>query len=240
MLPYGTMEGQAIMIERHIGILEQAASTMASSSEQAREETQTRASVFLRLKETDPVPRELAWQAFYDRYAPLIAGYARSKGATPQQADEIVQDVMLGFFSASPRFVYNPAAGRFRGYLRVCVGRALKRLRDADRSGRLPSVSLDDIDIPDAKADDPADVGLWDELWERERLGRILAEAREHYHRKGRTETFLAFERNVLFGEPAAMVAQELGMSPASVHVAKMRVTRRLAALKTRLIEEEG
>jgi hypothetical protein len=57
---------------------------------------------------------------------------------------------------------------------------------------------------------------------------------REHYRRKGKTETFLAFERNMLFGEPAAKVAEELGMSPASVHVAKMRVTRRLTALRSR------
>src|SRR5215211_372973 len=103
------------------------------SQQNAGTDMATRASVFLRLKETDPAPRELAWQAFHDRYAPMIHGYARRKGATPQQAEDIVQDVMLGFFSASPRFVYNPSVVRFRGYLRVCVHRALKRNRDDQR-----------------------------------------------------------------------------------------------------------
>src|SRR5687768_7409466 len=151
----------------------------------------TRASVFLRLKETDAAPRELAWQAFHDRYAPMIAGYARRKGATPQQAEDIVQDVMLGFFSASPRFVYNPAVGRFRGYLCVCVHRALKRIRDAQRgpTSSASSISVDDLDVEDAKAENPADLGLWNDLWERQQLNRILAETREHYRRKGKVET---------------------------------------------------
>lgn len=202
----------------------------------------TRASVFLRLKETDPAPRELAWQAFHDRYAPMIASYARRKGATPQQAEDIVQDVMLGFFSASPRFVYNPAVGRFRGYLRVCVHRALKRIRDAQRSPTTSasSMPIDELDVADEKAIDPADAGLWDDLWERQQLNRILAEVREHYRRKGKVETFLAFERNVLFNEPAPKVAEDLGISVPSVHMAKLRVTRRLAAAKQQLIDEEG
>ena len=202
----------------------------------------TRASVFLRLKDTDAAPRELAWQAFHDRYAPMIAGYARRKGATPQQAEDIVQDVMLGFFSASPRFVYNPTTGRFRGYLRVCVHRALKRIRDAQR-GPMPSVSsqsIDELQIADERAENPADLGLWDDLWERQQLNRILAETREHYRRKGKVETFLAFERNVLFNEPATKVAGELGISIPSVHMAKLRVTQRLSALRKQLIDEEG
>ena len=216
--------------------------TKQSSSPTAGGDMTTRASVFLRLKDTDAAPRELAWQAFHDRYAPMIAGYARRKGATPQQAEDIVQDVMLGFFSASPRFVYNPTTGRFRGYLRVCVHRALKRIRDAQR-GPMPSVSsqsIDELQIADERAENPADLGLWDDLWERQQLNRILAETREHYRRKGKIETFLAFERNVLFNEPATKVAGELGISIPSVHMAKLRVTQRLSALRKQLIDEEG
>ena len=213
-----------------------------SSEPQSSGDMTTRASVFLRLKETDPAPRELAWQAFHDRYAPMIHGYARRKGATPQQAEDIVQDVMLGFFSASPRFVYNPAVGRFRGYLRVCVHRALKKIRDAQRgaSASSASMSVEELNLPDDKAENPADLGLWDDLWERQQLNRILAEVREHYRSKGKIETFLAFERNVLFNEPAPKVAGDLGLSVASVHMAKIRVTQRLASLRKQIIDEEG
>ena len=62
---------------------------------------QTRPSIFLRLKQSEAAPRELAWRQFYDRYGPVIANYARRKGANQQQADEVVQDVITGFFAAS-------------------------------------------------------------------------------------------------------------------------------------------
>src|SRR5262245_40988191 len=91
-------------------------------------ETSTRASIFFKLRASDRAPRELAWRQFYERYAPVILGYAQKKGATRQQADEVVQDVICGFFSVSPRFVYDPSRGRFRAYLKACAGRALGRI----------------------------------------------------------------------------------------------------------------
>src|SRR6185436_20951609 len=90
-------------------------------------ETATRASIFIKLKTSDAQPRELAWRQFYQRYAPVISSYAYRNGANRQQAEEVVQDVICGFFEASPRFVYDPSRGRFRAYLRACVGRALQR-----------------------------------------------------------------------------------------------------------------
>jgi RNA polymerase sigma-70 factor, ECF subfamily len=206
----------------------------------AYQDMTTRPSVFMKLKATDPAPRELAWQEFYDRYAPLIASYARRKGVVGQQADEIVQDVMLGFFAASPKFVYDPNRGHFRGYLRTCVGRALRRQREGDAKHRVRAIPLDEIDVQDQRAEDPADLKLWDDLWERQQLHRILDEVREHYRRKGRIETFLAFERNVLFGESPEAIAADLGISVPSVHMAKMRVTRRLSEKKAKMSEEEG
>src|SRR5688572_472420 len=197
----------------------------------------TRPSVFVRLKGDDAQPRELAWQEFYERYAPLIAGYARRQGVTAEQAEETVQDVMMGFFAASPKFVYDPSRGHFRSYLRTCVRRALRRLREGDRAHRTGDVPLDEIDVADPRADESADARLWDDLWERQRLHRILDHVREHYRRKGRVETFLAFERNVLFGEAPEKIAADLGISVASVHMAKMRVTRRLAEEKTKFAE---
>src|SRR5688500_18194515 len=200
----------------------------------------TRPSVFVRLKATDAQPRELAWQEFYERYAPLIAGYARRQGTGAEQAEEVVQDVMLGFFAASPKFVYDPSRGQFRSYLRTCVRRALRRLREGDAAHRTGAVPLDEIDVPDERGDaDSADARLWDDLWERQRLHRTLDLVREHYRRKGRVETFLAFERNVLFGEPVDKIAHDLGISTASVHMAKMRVTRRLAEERAKFGDEE-
>src|SRR5687767_9982621 len=89
----------------------------------------TSATLLLRIKQTDPEPRQLAWREFHARYVPIIAGFARNMHAEPQDVDDIVQDVLLGFYAKAPTFVYDPNKGRFRGFLKVCTLRALlKRL----------------------------------------------------------------------------------------------------------------
>jgi RNA polymerase sigma-70 factor, ECF subfamily len=198
-------------------------------------ETATRSSLFLRLNKSDPAPREVAWRQFYDRYAPVILGYARQKGATPQRAEEIVQDVIGGFFQASPRFVYDPERGRFRGYLKTCVGRALAKLKRAT-SGRDPQ-PVEELDAPDERADDDE---LWNRLWQQQLLRRAVELARQHYTHKGKLSTFLAFEQNVLNGVPASETAEKLGVNVGSVHTAKLRVTEKLREIRAALEAEEG
>src|SRR4051812_29101208 len=76
-------------------------------------ESATNPTIFLRLKESDSAPREIAWNEFSARYAPVIGGFARRLGARPQDIDDVVQDVLMGFFVKSPTFVYDPSKGRF-------------------------------------------------------------------------------------------------------------------------------
>lgn len=197
-------------------------------------ETSTRASIFLKLKQSDSAPRELAWKQFYEHYAPVIRSYAYRKGATKQQADEVVQDVICGFFEASPRFVYDPSRGRFRGYLMTCVARALAR-QNAVRSRGAP-VSVDSVELSDDRDDDQ----LWEKLWQQQMLRRAMAIVRDQYTHKGKLQTFLAFEQNVVLGVSAAETAKQLGVNVASVHAAKTRVTEKLRAVRAMLHDEEG
>jgi len=196
-------------------------------------ETATRASIFLKLKQSDSAPRELAWKQFYEHYAPVISSYAYRKGATKQQADEVVQDVICGFFEASPRFVYDPSRGRFRGYLMTCVARALSR-KNAARS-RGSTVSVDQVEISDDR-----DEELWEKLWQQQMLRRAMAIVREQYLHKGKLHTFLAFEQNVVLGVSAPDTAKQLGVNVASVHAAKTRVTEKLREVRAMLHDEEG
>jgi len=46
---------------------------------------------FLRLRAGDAVPREIAWDEFNTRYAPIIAGFARRLAARTQDVDDVVQ-----------------------------------------------------------------------------------------------------------------------------------------------------
>jgi len=178
----------------------------------------TNPTIFLRLKATDPQPREFAWNEFHARYAPIIAGFARRLGAKPQDIDDVVQDVLVGFFAKSPTFMYDPAQGRFRGYLKVCTYRALhKRI---GKNVRVQGKSLDQIDPESAAVEQ-----VWNDVWEQQKLRRALEEVREAM---GATKTFMAFEMYVVFDQPAQAVAEKLEMHINSVYRAKEQVTRLL------------
>jgi RNA polymerase sigma factor (sigma-70 family) len=207
------------------------------SSAEFAPDAATRASIFLRLHGTDDVPSEVAWKQFYDRYAPIISSYAFRKGANRQQADEIVQDVICGFFEASPRFVYDPSRGRFRAYLKSCVSRALARRHNANRTRGASVVPIDEIEIED---DRDRDNELWERLWQQQILRRAMDIVREQYTRKGKLQTFLAFEHNVVQGISAPQTATLLKMNVASVHAAKTRVTEKLREVRAMLDDQEG
>jgi len=190
----------------------------------------TNPSIFLRLKQSDAAPREFAWEEFHARYAPIIGAFAARFGARKQDVDDIIQDVMLGFFSKSPTFVYDAGKGRFRGYLKVCTYRALAT--HLGKQARFGGVSLDQID-PEAVSIDHA----WNEIWEQELFQRAMQQVRSEV---GDTKTFCAFERYVAFNHPAETVAAELDLHLTSVYRAKREITDLLREKVRAMNDDEG
>ena len=105
----------------------------------------TRASIFLRLQADGSLDRELGWQEFTEKYARVIAGFARNAGLRAQDADDVLQDVLLGFFRVSDQFDYDPERGRFRGYLKRVT---LNAIRARHRRKRPSTFIKDDYDPP--------------------------------------------------------------------------------------------
>lgn len=190
--------------------------------------TTTNPSIFVRLNRADPEPREIAWRQFNDRYAPIIAGFARRLGARSHEVDDVVQDVLVSFYSKSPTFVYDPSKGRFRGYLKVCTLRALtKRLR---RQLKLKTVPIDKI------SEDAVEIEqVWNDVWERQQLERAMAIVREQ-HTTGKS--WRAFELHVVQGQLPQEVAKELGLSLSAVYKAKERIGGALRE-RIRALEKE-
>lgn len=190
----------------------------------------TNPTIFLRLRHTDEKPREIAWTEFHARYTPIIRQFAYRLGMRDSDVDDIVQDVMIGFYSKSPTFIYDPAKGRFRGYLKTCTYNAVnRRCNAAIRAGKLSGDSgfLDDVAIDQ----------VWEDLWEAELLRQAVAEVREQM---GTTKAFQAFEQYVMFEKPAESVAETLSMHLNSVYRAKEQVVRALQQRLTDRRQEEG
>lgn len=185
----------------------------------------TRASLFDELRNAQAATRELAWTEFRARYAPVIAGFARRCGASPQDVDDIIQDVMTGFVGASETFVYDATKGRFRGWLKTCTVRAA--VRRAGKNLRFRGMPLDDVPQVEMAVD-----AEWNDVWESQLVARALALLRQEC---GESLPFRAFEQYVLLDRDAAVIAAELGTSVNNVHQAKTRMTARLRSIVERL-----
>lgn len=176
----------------------------------------TRATLLLRLKPGHH-GREMAWSEFFKLYAPVIRSFARSRGASVALVDDVVQEVLKRFFQASPQFQYDPAKGRFRGYLKTCTIRVLS---DLSRPSVRTHSSAELSDVASKTTDD-----AWDVDWERQRAKLAMEMVRVQYSRRADSSiTFRAFEMYAVFEHPAEAVALDLGISVASVHAAKSRV----------------
>jgi RNA polymerase sigma-70 factor (ECF subfamily) len=190
---------------------------------------ETNASIFLRLNGANTQTRQIAWQEFHDRYAPAIAGFARKLGSPANDVDDIVQDVLIGFFAKSPTFAYDPTRGRFRGYLKTCICHVLRKR--AQRTTNRAAVALDQIDAQALEVEQ-----AWNDVWEHELLCRALEQVRAEI---GLTKTFRAFEQYVMLDRPAQDVSRELGLHVDNVYRCKQQITQLLRERIGAIREEE-
>ena len=197
------------------------------------DEFQTRGSLLIRLNAEGTDEREVGWQDFYDRYVPLITGFARRAGAKDEEAEDVAHEVMANFFRASERFEYNPDTGRFRGYLKAAT---LNAMRARWRKQR-PMVDVDaGTDLP---IEDRCDVDeAWDREWTRNLISRALATVR--HSGKQSEQSWEAFELYGRRGVPIEEVSERLGMKPDAIRQAKSRIARQVRQEIERLRAEEG
>jgi RNA polymerase sigma-70 factor (ECF subfamily) len=176
-----------------------------------------------------------AWREFCDRYGALIRGFALRAGSTEADADDVLQDVLIALVKAMPEFRYDPTKGRFRGYLKTIVLRALsKRRRQNQAAGLLqPSGDLDEADVAalEAPMDPP-----WEAEWRQYHLRMAMTAAEAEFSAQDRA----AFQHYAVDGRSAQETAALLGLSVDQVYQAKSRILRRLGELIAAQVEAEG
>jgi RNA polymerase sigma-70 factor (ECF subfamily) len=183
----------------------------------------------------NPRNDETAWRTFVERYQPLIQRWCRWDGLNHDQAEEVCAAVLAKLVTAlRTTYTYDPAR-RFRGWLRVVVANHVITFRRviAAHPGGVASGDPEDHrrlqELPDAVDPDP----LEDEL------EGVLGQAEQavaRVRRRVAERTWQAFWRTAIDREPARDVAQGLGMTVASVYVAKNRVGRFLREEGERLM----
>ncbi|MBE7499225.1 MAG: sigma-70 family RNA polymerase sigma factor [Verrucomicrobiales bacterium] len=173
---------------------------------------------------------QASWQDFFEAYWRLIYDVARKAGLTDVEAQEVVQETVIGVAKHIGGFERDRRRGSFKAWL---LHQTRWRILDQFRK-RPPHPShrprgLDDttstatVDrLPDVGAD-PLEA-VWDAEWHR----HLLAGAIEAVKCQVPPRQFQMFDFAVLQGLPAKRVSELLQVSVMQVHLAKHRIGRRL------------
>jgi len=164
-----------------------------------------------------------SWQRLVDLYTPLIRGWLRRQAAflRPDDADDLVQEVLAIVVRKLPDFEREPRAGAFRKWLRTIT---VNCLRDFWRApGRRPmTTGNSDVQLMLEQLEDPESSlsQLWDQEHDQHVTRRLLDMIRPRFEET----TWKAFQRVTLDAISPDDTAAELGLTVNAVFIAKSRV----------------
>ena len=184
------------------------------------EELQTRPSLLLRLRDAGD---EAAWAQFVSLYTPLIFAFCRGRGLSEADAGDVSQEVLKAVTVAIPRFQYDPERSSFRNWLFTVVRSKLNNFLAAQvRQPRLAGETTIQRFV-DGEPDPALEEG-----WRREYQANLVRWAAGQIQGEFKRQSWDAFWRTAIQGEPAEAVARELGLTLNALYIARSRVTSRL------------
>lgn len=177
----------------------------------------TSSSLLRRIQASEPV----AWRRFTELYGPLVYHWVRAAGLQPADTADVVQEVFRAVASAIGRFEPQ-AGGRFRGWLRTITQNKIRdhfrRLRNEPAAQGGTDAEARWHNLADLPEDDGPQTGTQ----------YLVNQALEQLESEFEPKTWQAFWRTTVEHQQPAAVADDLGLSVASVYQAKSRVLRRL------------
>lgn len=181
-------------------------------------------------------PHSEAWERVVQIYEPHIRGWLRRHQLLDQDADDVVQEVLVIVSRRVKEFEHNGRVGAFRAWLRTIT---VNCLRDHWRSGKRRPSARGDTEFQQtlAQLEDPSS-GL-SQLWDQEHDRHVTRQLLEMLRSAFEPKTWQAFERTALDGISAADAAAELGLTANAVFIARSRVLARLRQEAAGLIDDE-
>jgi len=196
-------------------------SSISGSSELAP----TRATLLERLRNLQD---HASWQQFFDTYWKLIYCAAIKSGLSDQEAEDVVQETVIGVARNMETFEYRPESCSFKGYLmHITRRRIIDRLR---KHGRRPlfvplTSGTDTSDRGMQVVDETAEkafIQIWDEEWEK----NLMDAALERVKKAVKPEHYQIFYLYGIKKMPLQKVCDLLNVSAAKVYVVQHRVAR--------------
>lgn len=180
------------------------------------ESLSTSTSLLDRLRHND----QQAWTRLCQLYSPSIYRWARQFGLQEDDAADVAQEVFSAVIGSIARYSHRDPGCTFRGWLwTITRNKVNDHFRAAAKLALVPDSIQSAQQVPEAAESDFHDESAKSELAHR---------AMELLKTDFETSTWTAFLRTAVDGQPAARVADELGISIGAVYVARSRVLHRL------------
>jgi len=168
-----------------------------------------------------------AWREFFALYQPMLVRYARMRGLSQADAEDVAQNCMHALSKNLRSFDYSRSRGRFKSFVWTLANNAIANMFRRRRPRVARTSELAKIKQPDEASRE-----AWDQTWLREHLRCCLRQVETRFAK----HTIAAFKLYAIQQRPIEEVCRQLDLSPNQVHQAKSRVTQRLRAEMRRLI----
>ena len=196
----------------------------------------TRRSLLDRLKNWED---QESWKDFFDTYWKLIYGVAIRAGLTDVEAQEVVQETVIGVAKKMHEFKYDPQLGSFKGWLlhttQWRIGDQLRKRRGDQgplRAGHDTATRTATVD----RIADPAGFNL-EAIWEEEWKSNVFNAAIDRVKRRVNARQYQIFDLYVIKQWPVQKVVSTLGVNAGRVYLAKHRIS---ALVKREIKNLEG
>jgi RNA polymerase sigma-70 factor (ECF subfamily) len=184
-------------------------------SSHIEDDSATHASLLIRIRDAR---NHQAWAEFQRRYGPMIQSWCRRW--FPRETEDRVQDVYCKLVDRLRTFEYDPAKGRFRGWLKTVTNRLMSDLKD--REAGAVAFRSDSVLAEVEAAED-----LHDRLAGEFDL-ELLEKAKQSVSGRVEARTWRAYTEIAERGRKPVEVAHELGFGVGAVYQAKHRVLEEL------------
>jgi RNA polymerase sigma factor (sigma-70 family) len=206
----------------------------------------TRPSLLARLRNRDDSKGwHRGWEEFYLLYHPVIYGRALKQGLSETEAEDVVQEIVIGLAASLPTFEYDPGRASFKTWVfRVVRNKVVDHLRRRGRQARIEAGGLEsdgDSKVFEEMADDKvlAPDREWDLMWEANLRRAALDEVRNRV----KPMTMRLYLHHVVDGNSVEATVgwfKDSQVSPDTVHLARHRVQKMLDETIKRLRQKDA
>ncbi|MFP6765341.1 MAG: sigma-70 family RNA polymerase sigma factor [Planctomycetaceae bacterium] len=191
----------------------------------------THRSLILRIQETkdDDPRREELWAAFLNLYLTPVRQFCLRRLKVIDEADEVTHLVFVRIFKSIPRFCYDPARGRFGGWVgQIARNEIIRFVHRKQRAGRLNGpMELTEIICSSEEA-----------AWVDEFNSNLIRIAFAQAEAEVSPEHWQLFESTWKSEKKPGEVAKELRVPASRVHKARFIVAEKLKQIIQRISED--